>query len=60
VAPRETRQPWPLELADMLNGLAAWMDIEIASGQPPKWIAQVAAMQLRYTAAKVRVESSRR
>jgi hypothetical protein len=60
VAPRETRQPWPLELADLINGLAAWMDNEIASGQPPKWVAQVAAMQLRYTAAKIRVENNRR
>lgn len=53
-------QPWHLRTADELNDLAAYIDEELAGGQPPKAVAQRVVVQLRYLAAKLRVEGGRR
>jgi hypothetical protein len=58
--PPSKPQPWHLRVADELRGLAKWIDEELAAGQPPKSVAQKAAMQLRYFAARLRVEGGRR
>jgi hypothetical protein len=49
-----------VEAAAELQALAGWIDDEIAAGQPPKWVAQVAAMTVRYIAAKLRTRGGAR
>jgi antibiotic biosynthesis monooxygenase (ABM) superfamily enzyme len=51
-----TAKPLPAwaRTAAELDGLAEWIDEELAAGQPPKWIARVAAMAVRYIAARLR------
>jgi hypothetical protein len=51
--------PRHIETAKMLDELAAWIDTELAAGQPPKWVGRVAAVTCRYIAARVRVEGGR-
>jgi hypothetical protein len=57
-----TAKPLPAwaQTAAELDGLAEWIDEELAAGQPPKWIARVAAMAVRYVAAGLRHGGGRR
>jgi hypothetical protein len=40
--------------AAMLEAIAAWIDDQLASGGPPKWIAGQAAQAIRYVASMLR------
>lgn len=60
MAPNNKPQPWHLRTADELNDLAEWADDEVAGGQPPKNVIRLVGIQLRYLAAKLRVEGGRR
>jgi hypothetical protein len=41
-------------VAAMLEGLAGWIDDELAGGVPPKWVARQAAAAARYIAGLAR------
>jgi hypothetical protein len=41
-------------VAASLEALAAWVDGELAAGQPPKWVAQHASAAARHIAADAR------
>lgn len=40
--------------APELDALADWIDDELASGTPPKWVAQQAANAVRHVAGQIR------
>lgn len=51
-----TTPPLPAwkQAAAELDGLAEWLDEELAGGQPPKHLVHVAVAAARYIAAKLR------
>jgi hypothetical protein len=57
--PQKRPIPWNVEFALMLDELGAWVDTELAAGQPPKWVARVSAMGARYIASRLRAEVGR-
>lgn len=44
--------PWHTETAAMLEGLAAWVDDELAGGAPAKWVAHAASNAARFIASR--------
>jgi hypothetical protein len=60
MTPNNRPLPWSLRVAAEMQGLAQWVDEEIAAGTPPKAVARWTAIQLRYFAARLKIEAGRR